>query len=193
MADYRAALLRRREPGPGARVPLHDRHMRSLSPATELRPTGTPAVSQHGSMLATGFENSLLGMAVEVGPAGREAAMQLVRVWEAGGRFTVVGRAGFQFFGLPSDRLVGRSAFGLLHPGDGTAPRSALQHLLAHPGASLPLGRVRVPDRQHDWRLVEVVATNLLHHRSGGIRIGVRLLQWPAAGGTGRGTGPAPG
>src|SRR5258707_348661 len=268
--------------------------MRSLSPATELRPTGTPAVSQHGSMLATGFENSLLGMALvspdgrflqangalcrllgrgeeelttltftdvthrddvdlsygnlaralsgavtgfklqkrylhadgrvvwavlttsllrdgegaplcffsqvldlsdpdpDVEPAPPETPMQFVAVCDAEGRFTDVSPAAFQFFGLPSDRLVGRSAFDLLHPDDVTATRSALQHLLAHPGASLSLGRMRVPDRQHDWRLVEVVATNLLHHRRGGIRIGVRLIQWPEAGGTGRGTGPEP-
>src|SRR5258707_468839 len=212
--------------------------MRSLSPATELRPTGTPAVSQHGSMLATGFENSLLGMAL-VSPDGRflQANGALCRLLGRGEEelttltFTDVthrddvdlsygnlARAlsgavtGFKLQKryLHADGRVVWAVLttSLLRDSEG-APLcffsqvldlsdpdpdvgSAPQHLLGHPGASRSLGRMRVRDGQHDGRLVEVVATNLLHHRRGGIRIGVRLLQWPEAGGTGSGTGPEP-
>jgi PAS domain S-box-containing protein len=115
----------------------------------------------------------------EAEPAPSETPMQFVAVCDAQGRFTDVSPSAFQFFGLRPDRLRGRSAFDLLHPDDVAGARSVLEHLLALPGASLSVGRVRVPDRQYDWRLVEVIATNLLHHPAGGIRIGVRLLQWP--------------
>jgi PAS domain-containing protein len=38
--------------------------MRSPHPATAQLPAGTPPAPQHTSMLATGFEDSLLGMAL---------------------------------------------------------------------------------------------------------------------------------
>ena len=57
----------------------------------------------------------------------------------------------------------------------------------------LPIQRAQHGD---DWEtspggLVRAMFS-VLHHRRGGIRIGVRLLQWPEAGGTGSGTGPEP-
>jgi PAS domain S-box-containing protein len=110
-----------------------------------------------------------------------EAPMQFVAVCDAHGRFTDASPGAFEFFGLHPDELHGRSALDLVHPDDLPATRAALDDLLAAPGATLPIGRVRVPDRQRAWRTVEVVATNLLEHPSGGIRLGARLVPPPGA------------
>jgi PAS domain S-box-containing protein len=112
-------------------------------------------------------------------PSTGEAPMQFVAVCDSEGRFTDVSPVAFHFFGLRPDDLRGRSAFDVLHPDDMAATRAVLQGLLAHPGAIVPVGRVRVTDRHSTWRTVEVNATNLLHQPAGGIRIGARLVERP--------------
>jgi PAS domain S-box-containing protein len=109
-------------------------------------------------------------------PSPDEAPMRFVAVCDAEGRFTDVSPVAFQFFGLLPSELHNRSAFDVIHPDDVAGTRAALRLLLAHPGATVPVGRVRVTDRQRAWRTVDVMATNLLHHPAGGIRIGAGLV-----------------
>jgi PAS domain S-box-containing protein len=126
------------------------------------------------------------------GPTAAEP-MRFVVVCDAEGRFTDADRRAVEFLGLRPDELRGRSAFDLIHPDDVSGTRAVLGRLLAQPGVTLSVGCVRVPGRQEAWRTVEVVATNLLHHPAGGIRIGARLLERPPRSlGTDQ-SGPLPG
>ena len=100
----------------------------------------------------------------------------IVGVEDAAGLVQWVSPSVEAFLGYESDELVGRGAAELVHADD-RAEIEAACTALTEPGASSPAARLRVRDRAGQWRLLEVVLTNLRREPTvGGLVVNARDL-----------------
>jgi diguanylate cyclase (GGDEF)-like protein/PAS domain S-box-containing protein len=88
-------------------------------------------------------------------------ASDIILVVDAEGTLTYMSPAFERVLGLPSDRYVGRSAEGLIHPVDLQHVQGQFPRLIEDPSQCLR-SRLRIRDDQGHWRQFEATVTNHL-------------------------------
>src|SRR6478672_9317677 len=137
---------------------IHDRAL-ILADGT----TGEPLV--HGVIVDVTDERISLEVAERVGALFRsliEHAREAVTIVDAHGVVVYQNPSMGQVVGHPPEWFKGRTPLDLMPPEDAARGRAILAELRGKPGAQLP-GEFRLKHRDGSWRVVEGVATNLLH------------------------------
>jgi len=149
---------------------IHDRAL-ILADGT----TGEPLV--HGVIVDVTDERISLEVAERVGALFRsliEHAREAVTIVDAHGVVVYQNPSMGQVVGHPPEWFKGRTPLDLMPPEDAARGRAILAELRGKPGAQLP-GEFRLKHRDGSWRVVEGVATNLLHDPAvGGIILNYR-------------------
>ena len=91
-----------------------------------------------------------------------EHAREAVTIVDAEGRVQYQNPSMGRVVGRPAEWFTGRSPLELMPPEDALRARLILEKLQQSPGEQLP-GEFRLRHRDGSWRVVEGVATNLLH------------------------------
>ena len=92
-----------------------------------------------------------------------EKALDCFILIDASGIITYISPAIFAMTGRTADTLLGQPVAEHLHPESRVALRADLTRITAHPEIPLSL-TIRVKHLDGTWRLLEGLATNLLHH-----------------------------
>jgi PAS domain S-box-containing protein len=125
--------------------------------------TGEPLV--HGVLVDVTEERTSLEVAERVGALFRaliEHAREAVTIVDARGVVLYQNPSMGRVVGWPPDWFEGKTPLDLMPPEDAARGREILARLHGKPGAQLP-GEFRLRHRDGSWRVVEGVATNLLH------------------------------
>ncbi|GBD31669.1 Cyclic di-GMP phosphodiesterase Gmr [bacterium HR33] len=92
-----------------------------------------------------------------------EHALDAAALVDAEGVVKYISRASETVLGYPSEELINRPAFSVIHPDDAEAARRALQECLRHPDRTVRV-EFRARHRDGSWRVIEAVAVNRLDH-----------------------------
>ncbi|MCX7886364.1 MAG: PAS domain S-box protein [Verrucomicrobiae bacterium] len=90
-----------------------------------------------------------------------QKASELFAVLDANGTITCESPNQTGTLGFAPGELLGRNGLELLHPEDRAAAKLALQELLRNPGSTHRL-EARIRTRDHQWRWLDIMLTNLL-------------------------------
>lgn len=103
-----------------------------------------------------------------------ENASDLITVIDADGGILYESPPVERVLGYRPEELIGKSVFEFLHPDEAEATRRELAELVATPRASM-MADLRFRHRDGSWRILEVVATNLLNDPAvGGVIVNSR-------------------
>ena len=91
-----------------------------------------------------------------------EHTAELISVTGADGKFSYISPAIERILGWNPKELIGDTMDGLVHPDDLARTQTAMIGVMQTEGASAMV-RVRVRNRQNEWRVLEGSVTNLLH------------------------------
>ena len=137
--------------------------------------TGEPLV--HGVLVDVTEERTSIEVAERVGSLFRtliEHAREAVTIVDERGVVLYQNPSMGRVVGRPAKWLAGKTPLDLMPPDDAARGREILGQLRGKPGAQLP-GEFRLKHRDGSWRIVEGVATNLLHDPAvGGIILNYR-------------------
>ncbi len=137
---------------------IHDRAL-LLADGT----SGEPLV--HGVLVDVTDERTSLEVAERVSALFRsliEHAREAVTIVDSHGVVVYQNPSMGQVVGRPPEWFEGRTPLDLMPPEDAARGREILAELRGKPGAQLP-GEFRLKHRDGSWRVVEGLATNLLH------------------------------
>jgi PAS domain S-box-containing protein len=149
---------------------IHDRALLLADPET-----GEQLI--YGVLVDVTDERTSLEVAERVGSLFRtliEHAREAVTIVDERGTVLYQNPSMGRVVGRPPEWFEGKTPLDLMPPEDAARGREILGRLRGNPGAQLP-GEFRLKHRNGSWRIVEGVATNLLHDPAvGGIILNYR-------------------
>ncbi len=137
---------------------IHDR-------ALLLADADTGELLVHGVLVDVTDERTSLEVAERVGMLFRtlvEHAREAVTIVDEHGVVVYQNPSMGRVVGRPPEWFKGKTPLDLMPPEDAARGRAILAQLRGNPGSQLP-GEFRLKHRDGSWRIVEGVATNLLH------------------------------